>query len=494
MGRPPGYQWRPLGLDTDPVPGDPQAISVEAAHLASIAKTIAGQVMAMHKIASDNTEKGQHADKIRSEALSLAGSLQVVAVRYQKVSSALSGWVPELEKAQALSIHALDEAEAPYARLNQSVTLPSGSNLTTAQKQEIAAHNASMRRAQDQLDAAKALLTRATSLRDTQAAYYAAKINQASNDSLADHESLWGDVTGFVGNVAHDINQGIREAAGTIKAACSLLEFAAVILAIAALCMTGVGWVLVAAIALTASALALRTLLAATGNGSWIDVAVDAFALATLGIGGGVTGLGGIVGRAGKTLDEAIGAGDRLVIAERAVSISGRTASRLTDVARAIQMVRLIPQALARPFIALAKFFSDVNNGLHPLASTMVKDAEESSAWARIFSGGEQPAKYVVQMRMLLARFPDSPEITQLGSKFTNEIWTLRGVVGSGTAVSAVGVLGNGIVQVPGPDGQPQQGYHIDIWDKLEDETTVPLAASIPAHTSPFAYVTSSVW
>jgi hypothetical protein len=494
MGRPPGYQWQPLGLDTDPVPGDPQAISAEAAHLASIAKTITGQVAAMHKIASENTEKGQHADKIRSEALSLAGSLQAVAARYQKVSSALSGWVPELEQAQALSIRALDEAEAPYARLNQSVTLPSGPNLTAAQKQEIADHNTSMRRAQDQLDAAKALLTRATTLRDTQAAYYAAKINQASSDSLTDHESLWGDITGFVDHVAHEVNQGIRDSARAIKAACTVLELVAAGLAIAALCMTGVGLLLVAAIALTATALALRTLLAATGNGSWMDVAVDAFALATLGIGGGITGLSGIVGRAGKTLDEAIGVGDRLVTAERAASISGRAASKLTDVATMIQVMRLVPRALARPLVALARFFSDVNSGLHPLASTMVKGAEESSAWARIFSGGEEPARYVVQMRMLLARFPDSPEIAQLSSKFTKEIWTLRGVVGPGITVSAAGAAANGVVQIPEPGGRTWQFYHINEWDKLEERTTVALPASALAYTNPFAYVTSTVW
>ena len=56
MGRPPGYQWQPLGVDADPVPGDPQAISAEAAHLASVATTITGQIAALRKIASDNAE------------------------------------------------------------------------------------------------------------------------------------------------------------------------------------------------------------------------------------------------------------------------------------------------------------------------------------------------------------------------------------------------------------------------------------------------------
>ena len=33
MARPAGYQWEPLGWDTDPVPGDPQVISAEAARM-----------------------------------------------------------------------------------------------------------------------------------------------------------------------------------------------------------------------------------------------------------------------------------------------------------------------------------------------------------------------------------------------------------------------------------------------------------------------------
>ena len=102
MGRPPDYQWRPLGVDSDPVPGDPQAISAEAAHLASIAQTITGHVAAMRKIASDNAEQGQHAEKIRAVAQRTAASLQAVATRYARVSSALSGWGPELEQAQTM--------------------------------------------------------------------------------------------------------------------------------------------------------------------------------------------------------------------------------------------------------------------------------------------------------------------------------------------------------------------------------------------------------
>ena len=197
MGRPQGCRWQPLGLDADPVPGDPRAISEVAAHLASVARTVDGQVAALRKIACEGTEIGQYADKIRSAALSLTGSLQAVATRYGKVSAALSGWVPDLEEAQSLSIRALNLAEGPYAALNQVFVLAPGPGLESpAVQQDIQDRQSAVRRAQNELEAARALLARAVGLRDTQAAYWAAKINQASTDSLIDHESRWGDITG----------------------------------------------------------------------------------------------------------------------------------------------------------------------------------------------------------------------------------------------------------------------------------------------------------
>jgi len=197
MGRPPGYQWQPLGLDADPVPGDPQAISEAAAHLSSVARTVNGQVAALGRIAGDRTEIGQHGEKIRSAALSLTGSLQAAAARYGQVSSALSGWVPDLEEAQSLSLQALNMAEGPYATLNQVFALPPGAGFRPpAVQQDVQGHQIAVRRAQSELEAAQAVLARALGLRDTQAAFWAAKIDQASSDGLTDHESPWEDITG----------------------------------------------------------------------------------------------------------------------------------------------------------------------------------------------------------------------------------------------------------------------------------------------------------
>jgi hypothetical protein len=278
VGRPPGYQWEPLGLDTDPVPGDPGRISQEASHLASVAREISSQVAELHKIAAggaDGALKGAYADKIHSSAADLAGQLDKVVGRYQQVSAALNGWIPDLEQAQKLSLQALNEAEGPYKKLSQTVALPSGNNLTAQQKQDVQNYHTAMKQAQGALDAAQALLARATSLRDSSGSHYASAINSACDDGVKD--SWW-----------DSFKEWVSQHAWLIKDICTVLEVVATILAIAALFIPGLN--IVAALlwigfGLTAAALAGRIMLAATGNGSWLDVALDVVALVTFGAG-----------------------------------------------------------------------------------------------------------------------------------------------------------------------------------------------------------------
>lgn len=282
MGRP--TDWTPLGCDSDPVPGDPGRISQEAAHLSTVARQISDQVAALRKIVGGGVEVGQHADKIRSSSSDLADQLDKVVGRYQKVSAALTKWVPDLEQAQAQSITALNQAEGPHKKLNTTVVLPSGSNLTAQQKQDITNYHNSMNAAQDQLNAAKALLTRAVNFRDQQASHYAGVINSAIDDGVKD--SWWDKFKDWV-----DRNSG------WLKALASVLGDIVAVLAVICLFIPGVDLLIIAAIALTAVLLVIHTMLAATGNGSWFDVALDVIGIATLGVGlGAADGIEGAQG------------------------------------------------------------------------------------------------------------------------------------------------------------------------------------------------------
>ena len=290
MGRPAGYQWQPLGLDSDPVPGDPAQISQEAQHLASVAAEITNQVAALRKISSDGTEVGKHADTIRSSASGLADELDKLVGRYQKVSSALNGWIPELEQAQAMSIQALDQAEGPYQKLNQAVALLSGPSLTAQQKQEAQNYHNAITQAQEDLAAAQALLTRATTLRDTAGSHTASLINNACNDGMRDHHSFWGSL---LDGLIPDYSWIAGHWSQIVADACTVLEVVATFLAIFAFIIAQflpgidflVDYLVVAGILMTADALEGRILLAATGHGSWLDVGVDAVALLTFGMG-----------------------------------------------------------------------------------------------------------------------------------------------------------------------------------------------------------------
>lgn len=285
MGRPPGYEWQPLGLDTDPVPGEPTAVSQEAAHLASVAKTITDQVAALNKIASGGTNevlKGNYADKIRSAASDLSGQLGKVVGRYQKASTALNDYVPDLESAQSMSLTALHQAAGPSSQLSSlsGQQLPTGSSLTTAQQQQVTDHKNAVTKAQGALNDAHTLLGKATHLRDQSASTCAGKIHTASDDSMKDHWSLWG-----------AIKSAVHAAAGWIKTVCTILEVIGVVLAIVAFIIAQfipgldvlVDALVMAAFFTTLAAAGGRLVLAATGNGSWWDFAVDAFACVTFG-------------------------------------------------------------------------------------------------------------------------------------------------------------------------------------------------------------------
>ena len=487
MGRPIGAAWRPLGLDEDPTPGDPERVTDEVSHLNSVATTILNQISALQKIAGGGGDQliGEYADKIRESASDLVGTLQTVHDRYTKVASALGGWESDLVTAQAMSLKALNEAEAPYQQLQllngPTISAPSTSPLTPQQQQEAAAHTAAVGRAQGQLNDAITDLHNAVQFRDNQASQWASKINTASDDSLRD--SWWDSFKDFIGKWSW-----------LIKDICTVLEVVAAIAAILALLFTGVGWLLVAAFWLTAVALLGRTLLAATGNGSWLDVIMDAVALATLGISGGISGVGGLVGRAGATLGDAVKVGDAIVEGARDASLSGKTMSILdkgTEIVNGIaESLSKIPglSVLANMFGKAgdmleggSDFLADYQDAAYPLAKDMVEGLEEKSAALRAVRGGEELANDVVKMNTLKEAFSDSPRFMALADRFGSQMNAARGLILS----SAVGNLGTSLVlpgipvYTPGHFGDADPAWHA--WDfKWFDTADEALTAAIP--------------
>jgi hypothetical protein len=333
--------WSPLGLDSDPIPGDPERISQEAAQLSRVATTITGQIAALRKIGAggaDGTLVGEYADTIRSSADDLADQLGKVVGRYQKASQALNQWVPELEYLQSESVQALRAAEDAARRQQASAPLnvPQGQQNsqqeTTQRKQQDVARTRALQQA-DSDAVAHRRLDNAVAHRDSTAGQTAAAINHAIDDGAAD--SWWDQFKSFVDHFA-----------GVIKVVCTVLEVIATILAIVALFIPGLDLIVMLAIAATALALIGRTVLAATGNGSWMQVATDAFALLTFGsgriIGSAAEGAAG-ASEAGGSLARAAVQGDAGVTSlSEGSKLLGKLANAVEDESTAAEAARQI--------------------------------------------------------------------------------------------------------------------------------------------------------
>ena len=497
MGRPIGAAWRPLGLDEDPTPGDPERVTDEVSHLNSVATTILNQISALQKIAGGGGDQliGEYADKIRESASDLVGTLQTVHDRYTKVASALGGWESDLVTAQTMSLKALNEAEAPYQQLQllngPTISAPSTSPLTPQQQQEAAAHTAAVGRAQGQLNDAITDLHNAVQFRDNQASQWASKINTASDDSLRD--SWWDSFKDFIGKWSW-----------LIKDICTVLEVVGAVLAIIALFASG-AWLLVAFI-VTAAALLGRTLLAATGNGSWLDVIIDAVVLATLGLSGGLRGTGVLVARAAQTLDKAVEIGDEVVTDQRAASGLGRTMSFLGEKSDALRGVADFTGKfpLLGPLTRAATKSADLLNGtvkvgetlqdiVRPLPSAVVKGVKEESALQRAFMGGGDLADDAAKLTKLnsMRNLVNVPKFAAAASKVVPAINLPRGLILGGAGFSLGGVVvpgapyyGPGSFGAEDPTGQVFP-WHFGWFDSMEGALTAPIPE--PAQGAPGA-------
>jgi hypothetical protein len=387
LGRPAGYQWEPLGLDVDPVPGVPAAVSQEATHLGSVATMISDQITALNKIATtdDAILEGKYATKLRSSASSLAGDLGKILGRYQKVAAALTSYVPELEQAQSMSLTALDEATGPAAQISKlnGQTLPSGSHLTAAQQQQISDHKTALANAQGALADAKALLAKATGLRDNAASTCANTINNASNDSMRDH---WWESFG---------DWFADHWVALLKTVCTILEIVGAILAVIAFVLIQfvpgldvlVDILVAVAFAATLGATIGRFVLALTHNGSWWDFALDAFACLTF-------GAGRLLGAGLEALaDSSEDAAKGLIEGQRALAIlkGELQLSKVADMFSDGQLLRISTQYMAK----VEELYPDLAKA--PETVSRLKWlmniggwGEDAKNWARIVSVAER--------------------------------------------------------------------------------------------------------
>ncbi len=276
MGRPPDYEWAVLDESEDPIPGNPDEVREEAKRLGSVGQTIRDQIRLLKDIAGDEN-RGKFADKLISTADDLRGDLEKVAVRYEKVSGYLGNWATDLEYCQSESLRALAKAQevAPQANAPEIAPAPGSPqpHLTPDQQQHQLAAAKAKEAAQGELDDAKRQLANAKQHRDDRGHYWMQKIEDTEHDGLKDH--------GF----GEWISNFIHDHADTIKLLADVCTWIVTALVIVSLFIPGLdiatGFIAAGMLAAAAG----HTALAINGDGSWTDVALDAFAILTLSAG-----------------------------------------------------------------------------------------------------------------------------------------------------------------------------------------------------------------
>jgi hypothetical protein len=236
-----------------------------------LASTLRDQAAILRKAADGDALQGKYADKIREKSGELEKRFRETAGRYERVVGDLGSWANELEGFQERAdgvLRAAKQADEEHA--------------AEVKKKEAEVKKDGERKASEESDPNSHLapyhkqLNQVISDRNSRAQHYAENIDKDISDIIKD--SKW-----------ENFKDWVHEHAETIKTVVEILSWAATIIGVIALLFTPVGWlatlITVTTLSLTALVGVGHTLLALSGDGNWADVAMDVFALATLGFG-----------------------------------------------------------------------------------------------------------------------------------------------------------------------------------------------------------------
>ncbi|MFC8414109.1 hypothetical protein [Streptomyces coelicoflavus] len=269
-GRRRPVDWHPL-TEKDPIPGDPDDIRDEVTRMKSLASALRDQAALLRKASDGDALQGKYADKIREDSGDIDKHFRETAARYERVVGDLGTWANELEDFQERAdgvLRAAKRADEEHA--------------AEVKRKEAEAKGGGGKKAPEEPDPSSHLvpyqkkLNQVVSERDSRARRHAENIGRDISDIIKD--SGW-----------ENFKDCVHEHADTIKSVVEILSWAATVIGVVALLFTPVGWLAtlltVTTISLTALVGVGHTVLALSGDGNWADVAMDVFALATLGFG-----------------------------------------------------------------------------------------------------------------------------------------------------------------------------------------------------------------
>jgi len=407
------------------VSGEPDRITDEARRLRDMATEMRSQISRLRAIGDDDN-KGRFADTLRTSAADLAGQLEKTVGRYQRVAGALFSWAPELAHAQTESVRALEKAKAAEATRAANTVIralprPNDPPPTPAEQARERRRDSALDAADRDLAAARRQLDDAVKHAQHKGRHFAGRIKDAIEDDVKD--SWWDNVKDWVDRHAE-----------VIKLVTKILGYVVTALAIVALFIPGLN---IAVLVLSGLLLLGQTLLAASGNGSWADVGLTVFALATFGLGAAASA--GLKGA--QVATRAAGAQTARTAARSAAqssssaarSAAGRTLTRRTATAAQRRGARQsIDAARRQARTAGSRAAREVRQ--EPLANATPGDI--------LRAGGRDPARSYNDIIAMRTKFPGDPGVAHTSRNAGLLRNTTFGTFVSGTGVDVTDKIG----------------------------------------------------
>lgn len=422
--------WHPL-TDSDPTPGDPESIRDEVAHMKHLAAMLRAEAADLKVIGAGDGLQGRYADTLRDGARELEVHLRETAGRYERVHGHLASWADELEDLQSEADRLLRTARADAAASAASDT-------------EEGEHD------DDPLPAHRRSLLTIEAHRDARAAHYASRIRHEISDKIKD--SWWE-------RRKNEID-GMKSA---ISLVVDVMSWVATGIALFAIIATPAGWVAALALWLAVGVLAGHTLLAAAGDGSWLDVGMDVFGLLTMGL--GTVALNNLRSVRTATKLAAQAAAD-----ERAAASATRSSRTVLDRTSATVNRRgatRAARARARHDRNIAKAAAKRAGRAAAAGEAATPMAEASQREAVLLGGDRETAnlyKDVVRMR---GAYPENAAVQRASEGAEGHRRAFQGAWGAATAVDAVDKIAGSSDVIP---LKPASGAYGDFKDRYSWE------------------------
>ena len=292
--------WSPLGRSSDPIPGDPAAVTNAGKHYSTVADAIKDAARELRRLADDDELVSKARDNLTEKANGVADDIEKAWKRYDEVGDALETYGPKLQTyqddADALLTKAKDALEAAEEYDNNARTHDRNADDDRATGGDGQVSQDAADRQREKATTQRGIVSQAKKDLIEVERRRDAAAKTAKDAIVAIHKS-GGLKDGHWDNWGSKLTKIVQKIASTVALVAGVLALAVSWIPVVGQALAAV----LGAIALVATVVSLvcNIVLLANGEGSWVDLGLDVLSLATF-------GLGRLVGAAGKGLGSAM--------------------------------------------------------------------------------------------------------------------------------------------------------------------------------------------